>query len=124
MTVAVDVRDLVRGPGSARALHLSEPVEGLATEVARVPENRALGVEVRIESVVEGLLVSGPVSGIMALWCARCLKRFEMPFEVEVEELFVPGARPEDDEYPVVEGFIDLEPMIRDAVILAMPFAP
>jgi len=60
----------------------------------------------------------------MALWCARCLKRFETPFEVEVEELFVPGARPEDDEYPVVEGFIDLEPMIRDAVILAMPFAP
>src|SRR2546422_11770432 len=122
MTLEIDVRDLVHAPGSSRELHVSEAVEGLATEGARVPEDRCLGLDLLIESVVEGLLVSGPVSGGMALWCARCLKGFEAPFEVRVEELFVAGAGPEDDEYPVVEGFMNLEPMIRDAIILAMPF--
>jgi uncharacterized protein len=124
VTLAVDVRDLVRAPGTAREIHLSEAVEGLATEVATVPGDQPVGAELLVESVVEGLLVSGPVSGVMALTCARCLKGFEAPFEVRVEELFVAGAGPEGDEYPMVEGYIDLEPLIRDAVIPAMPFAP
>jgi uncharacterized protein len=118
----VDVRDLVHSPGSARELHLSEVVEGLATELAMVPEE--VGAELFAESVVEGLLVSGTVSGVMALSCARCLRGFEAPFEVRVEEPFVPGAGPLDDEYALADGFIDLEPLIRDAVIPAMPFAP
>jgi len=76
------------------------------------------------ESVVEGLLVSGNVQGLMVLSCARCLRPFESPFDLSVQELFAPGARPEDDEYPVEEGAVDLEPMIRDSVVLAMPFSP
>jgi uncharacterized protein len=60
----------------------------------------------------------------MALTCARCLKPFEMAFDLAVQELYAPEVEPESDEYPLVEGSVDLEPMIRDAVLLAMPFAP
>jgi len=68
--------------------------------------------------------VNGTVSGLMVMSCARCLKPFRSEFRLDVLELFVPGAAALDDEYPVHEGAIDIEPMIRDAVLLSMPFAP
>lgn len=124
MALPVDIRDLVGNPGSSRPVHLSEPVEGLASELARVPEEVPVGADLLLESIVEGLLVSGPISGTMELTCARCLRSFQAPFQLEVQELFAPGAAPGEDEYPLAEDTVDLEPMIRDAVVLAMPFAP
>ncbi len=120
----VDVRDLLGQPGASRQVHLAEPVEGLATELARVPPHLPVRVDVLLESVVEGILVSGPLSGEISYRCARCLKPFTEPFTVEVTELFVPGARDEDEAYPLGEGALDLEPMVRDAVVLSMPFSP
>jgi uncharacterized protein len=122
MPIEIDVRDLVARPGSSRSIPLAEQVPGLATELARVPEDRVLAAELLLESVVEGVLVSGPVEGIMVLRCARCLKAFDSGFRLEIHELFAPGEA--DDEYPLTDGFMDVEPMIRDAVMLAMPFAP
>jgi uncharacterized protein len=120
----LDVRDLLERPGSSRGVHVSEPVTGLHTELARVPEADPVDAELLLEHVVEGILVSGPLSGRMTFRCARCLKEFSREFRVEVHELFVPGATAEDDQYPVEEGAIDLEPMVRDAVMLSMPFSP
>ena len=122
MPIEIDVRDLVARPGSSRSIPLAEQVPGLATELARVPEDRVLAAELLLESVVEGVLVSGPVEGVMVLRCARCLKAFDSDFRLDIQELFAPGET--DDEYPLTDGFVDVEPMIRDAVMLAMPFAP
>ena len=124
MPVAFDVRDLVGHPGASRSVALRQPVAGLATELARVPEDREVDGDLLFESVVEGILVSGPLEGTLALVCARCLTPVESRFHVEVRELFAAGAGPGEDEYPIAEGRVDLEPMIRDAVLLAMPFAP
>ena len=124
MSVEVDVRDLLGHPGTSREVHVERPVGGMATPLAVVPEDVPVGADLLFESVVEGLLVSGSVQGLMVLSCARCLRPFESPFDLSVQELFAPGARPEDDEYPVEEGAVDLEPMIRDSVVLAMPFSP
>jgi uncharacterized protein len=124
MSVVIDVRDLVRSPGSSRALQVVEPIEGLAAGLAAVPQDRPVDADLLLESVVEGVLVSGPVTGVMTLTCARCLKPFEHGFDVRVQELFSEGATAEDDEYPLQQGHVDLEPMIRDAVVLSMPFAP
>jgi uncharacterized protein len=124
MPVPIDVKDLVGHPGTSRTVHVAEPLPGMATPLVVVPEDRPVGADLLLESVVEGILVSGPVSATTAMACARCLKPFEAPVRLEVQELFAPGAGPDDDEYPLVEGTLDLEPMIRDAVVLAMPFAP
>lgn len=120
----IDVRDLLEHPGASRTLRVSEAIPDLATELAQVPDDRAVGANFVFESVVEGVLVSGSLSGHMTLTCARCLKTFEGRFELQVQELFTPEATEDDDEYPVVEGFVNLESMIRDAVLPAMPFAP
>jgi uncharacterized protein len=118
----VDVRDLLENPGAAREVHLSEAIEGLATELVSVPE--PVRVDLVLDSVVEGILASGPVSGTMRFRCARCLEPSGQAFRLQVAELFAPGAGEGDDEYPISDEEIDLEPMVRDTVVLAMPFSP
>ena len=120
----VDVRDLMDEPGASRRLHREATFEDLATELARVPSEDPVRIDILLESVVEGIMVSGPLSGRIAYRCARCLKDFSMEFEFEVQELFAPGATPQDEQYPIAEGHIDLEPMVRDTVLLAVPFSP
>jgi DUF177 domain-containing protein len=120
-----DVRDLLAEPGASRRLTLEETFEDLSTELASVPEEHPVRMDVLLESVVEGIEVSGPLTGRTAYRCARCLKPFDRDFRLEVHELFAPGATEGDDLYPITgEGSIDLEPMVRDAVVLSMPFSP
>jgi uncharacterized protein len=124
MTLELDVRDLLQRPGASRTVDVYGPLEGLRTEMAFVPEDRPVRARLLAESVVEGVLASGLLRGSMVLRCARCLTTYDHPFIVDVQELFAPGASATDDRYPVVGGFLDLEPMIRDAVVLSMPLAP
>jgi uncharacterized protein len=119
-----DVRDLLVQPGASRRLTLEERFDTLGTELARVPDEHPVRMEVLLESVVEGIAVSGPLSGRIAYRCARCLESFDRDFRLEVNEVFAPDATEEDDEYPITQGHIDLEPMVRDAVVLEMPFSP
>lgn len=95
----------------------------IATVVADV---RFEGV---IESVVDGLLVRGTVSADVAMVCARCLADLEQPLGADVVELFADPAdadSPDDVEggYEIVEGVIDLDTMIRDALVPAVPYRP
>ena len=123
--IEIDVRDLLGHPGHSRAVHVDEPVEGLALELATVPEDTPIEADLLLESVIEGILVSGPLRGAMRMSCARCLKTFERPFDVAVHELFIRDRHDEGDEYPLPDdGAIDIEPMVRDAVLLQMPFSP
>src|SRR5436309_12659 len=120
--IEIDVRDLVGHPGASRNVHVDEAIEGLELALAAVPEDAPVQGDFVLETVVEGILVSGPLRGSMRFSCARCLKPFERPFDLEVSELFVTEVVAEGEEYPLdPEGAIDLEPMVRDAVILAMP---
>ena len=121
----VDVRDLVDRPASSRRMSLAEAFEGLRLELAWVADDEPVRGSLLLESVEEGILVSGRVTGRMHFSCARCLATFDGPFDIDVREMFAAGARPEDDEYLLEpEGEIDLEPMIRDAALLTAPFSP
>ena len=124
MTTVIDVRDLISSPGTSRTVRVDEAISGLVTQLAAVPDDRPIEATLLLESVTDGIVVSGPVSGSMRLSCARCLKPFDQDFEIEVQELYADGAEPESDDYPLVEGRVDLEPLIRDVVVLAFPFAP
>jgi uncharacterized protein len=120
----IDVRDLLARPGSSREVLLAPAIQGLRTELAEVPPEAPVRIDVLLESVIEGIFVSGSILGTVRYRCARCLKSFGGDVRLEVSELFARGASEGDDEYPVSEGMIDLEPMIRDSVMLSMPFSP
>jgi uncharacterized protein len=121
---AIDVRDLLERPGSARLVHVDEPVEGLRTELAAVGDQAPLEGDLTLESVLEGIFVTGIVGGRMTLRCARCLRRFDSDFDVAMSELYVRDPGPDDDYVLADDLTLDPEPMVRDAVVLQMPFSP
>jgi uncharacterized protein len=121
----IDVRDLLGAPGSSREVAVSGELEGLGTEVATLAAGSPVKGELLLESVVEGILVSGRLSAVVACRCARCLREFEQPLALDVSELFVLEPDPDGDEYPMDPGgSLAPEQMLRDAVGLELPFSP
>ncbi len=126
----IDVHDLLGHPGATRRHDLLGTIADLSTELVTVPDDAPLGGSLLLESVVEGILVSGPITGTWTVRCARCLTERTQPFSVGVSELFTSEASVdadddlEDEGYPLIGESIDLAPLVRDAVGVEMPFAP
>lgn len=118
------IRDLVHRPGEMREREIEITVpETLGESLARIPAGEKMQLALRFESVHEGVLVSATVDTTMHAECGRCLKEFDAPFQVEFQELFA-YTPTEADEYGVHGDHVDLEPPLRDAVVLALPFQP
>lgn len=98
----------------------------LGIDVIGVPEGDPIQFDLRLEAVVEGVLVTGSAVGRLVGECARCLTEIEDEFLADVQELYVyPESEAEPDEASRMEGdLIDLEPALRDQVVLALPFQP
>lgn len=128
--LVLDTTELGRRPGSMRHVRRTVPAPAdLGTEVIGVREGSDVDLELRLEAVMEGVLVSGTARGRATGECVRCLDDLEQPVEVELLELFTyPGRSPEgdeDDDLRELEGdLIDLEPALRDTVVPALPFQP
>ena len=128
--LVVDTRELGRRPGTMRKVHrtIAAPA-GLGTDVIGIPEGSDLELDLRLEAVMEGILVSGTVCGRTAGECVRCLDPVEDEIEADVQELFVyPGRTPEgedeDELRELVDEMIDLEPVLYDTLVPALPFQP
>lgn len=128
--LVIDTRELGRRPGSMRKLSRSVPAPAhLGVAVLGVPEGTAVDLELRLESVMEGVLVSGSATAELEGECVRCLDPIARSLVVDLQELFAypGGERHDDDEIELhqLEGdLLDLEPVLRDAVVLALPFKP
>ena len=122
----VSVAEILGRPGENRRFALAEPVPGIRIELAEVQGDEPLTADLRLESVVEGVLVTGPATAPARFRCARCLKEIAGQVDLEICELFAePGhAVGDEDAYRVEGDEIDLEPMLRDAVTLALPLNP
>jgi len=130
----LDTRELGRRPGSQRTMSFSvEAPAELGIEILGVPEGSKVDLDLRLEAVMEGVLVSGTAEADLAGECARCLEPIEDTVHVDLQELFVyddpdrsrPGGNDEDDDVSRLEDdLINLEPLLRDAVVLALPFQP
>jgi DUF177 domain-containing protein len=123
--LTISVAELLGRPGAVRDVLLSAQMEGIATALARVAAD-PVALKLRAESVMEGILVTGQVEAGATAQCARCLVDFPADVDVDVCELFVAPAHEsrDDDVYKVTGTEIDLEPMVRDALMLALPLHP
>ncbi|MEU9022276.1 YceD family protein [Actinomadura sp. NPDC048394] len=128
--LVLDTRALSRQPGSSREMRLSVPApENFGVEMVGVPEGAAIELDLRLEAVLEGVLVTGTATVPLEGECARCLDPIASTFEADFQELFVypdtrSGGNAEDDELRLEDDLIDLEPVLRDAVLLALPLSP
>lgn len=125
--LVLDTRELSRRPGSQReaSFTASAPAD-LGIDMLGVPDRSDIDLELRLESVVEGVLVSGTASVRLAGQCVRCLEDLEEDLEVPLQDLYVyDESDAEEDEARRLDGdALDLEPLLRDAVVLALPYNP
>lgn len=102
----------------------------LGLELIEVPEGAAVLLDLRLESVSEGVLVSGTVSAPIEGECGRCLRPIGDTLVVRIQELYAyahstTDETTDEDEVGRMQGdLIDLEPVVRDAVVLALPNHP
>jgi uncharacterized protein len=129
--LVLDTRELGRRPGSQRQKSFSAPAPAdLGIEVLRVPEGSPVEFDIRLEAVMEGVLVTGTATAALDGECVRCLEPIHDEIEVDFQELFVYEEKDdetddEDSGTSRLEGdLLDLEPLLRDAVVLSLPFQP
>ncbi len=129
--MTVDIARLGRRPGAMVTLCETVPSPSrIGLELIAIERGAPLDMDLRVESVSEGVLVSGTVAAPTVGECARCLTPVRGRVEVVLTELFAyPGsiteATTEKDEVGrVVDDTIDLEQSIIDAVGLDLPFVP
>lgn len=134
--IAIDARkplvlrvvDLVHQPGSMRTVDLTVPAPAdLRNGVIGVPEGSEIELHLRLESVIEGILVTGEAAAVASGECVRCLDPVEPDVETSLQELFAyeRDEHADDDEQLLVESdAIDLEPVLRDGLVTALPFQP
>lgn len=119
-----DTRSL--GLADVRSVHRTVPAPGsLGVELVSVPEGADLELDVQLERVTGGVLVTGTVRAPLMGECARCLDLFTSATEVQFTELFSHDASDEDADGYLLDGdLLDLEPALRDALVLELPLAP
>jgi uncharacterized protein len=130
--LVLDTRELGRRPGSERRVSLTAPAPAdLGIEVLHVPEGSPIEFDIRLEAVVEGVLVTGTAEAELVGECVRCLEEISRTIEADFQELYVyddgepQATETEDGETSRLEGdLLDLEPLLRDAVVLVLPFQP
>lgn len=123
----VDTHDLGRRAGALRHLYDQVPApDGIGDETIGVPPGSPVDLDLRLESVVEGVLVTGTASVGVAGECGRCLDPIAQKLTIDIQELYLyPDTDVDDVEAGRLEGeLLDLEPLVRDEVVLELPFMP
>jgi uncharacterized protein len=110
---------------------------GLAGVIG-VPEGAPVELALRLESVLEGVLVTGTAHAPVTGECVRCLESVERELDADFQEMFsYPDAdtrtarrgeagddAEEEDVLYLEDDLFDLETVLRDAVVLALPMQP
>lgn len=122
-----------RAGAMVTAARTVEAPDDFGTDVMRVPAGSPLDLQVRLESVLEGVLVTGEVRATATGSCVRCLETVTFEVVAPFQELFLwddraahhrqVGADDQED-YRIEDDLIDLEPVVRDAIVTALPFQP
>jgi DUF177 domain-containing protein len=118
-----DIVALRRHPGHREELSVRAPLAGLEVTASRVPPREPVSLDVTLEAIEGGIAVAGTVRAAWVGECRRCLGEVSGEVTASVSEVFV--REPEEGEaYPILGDVIDLEPLAREAVVLALPLVP
>lgn len=124
--LVLDVLELGRAPGSMREVRRTVPAPAeLGLDVIGVPEGSDIELDLRMEAVGEGVLVTGTAFVQLHGECSRCLREIDEDATFDLQELFFhPGREIDEEESQIQDDLIDLEGLLRHAVVLELPFIP
>ncbi|MDH2427590.1 YceD family protein [Sphaerisporangium sp. TRM90804] len=122
----ISTHDLGRRPGSMRESARALPAPAnLGVGMIGVPQGADVELELRLEAVMEGVLVTGTARAPLGGECSRCLDPLTSEIEVGFQELYFYSAEDAAEDDSLLDGeLLDLEPTFRDAVVLALPLSP
>lgn len=127
----LDIRSLGRRPGTMEEIHRTVVApHRIGVEMIAIPADSDVDLDLRLESVSEGVLVTGTVSGETEGQCVRCLEPVDGTVTVFLTELYAyPHSETEqttdsEDIHRIVDDRIDLEQAVIDAVALELPMSP
>jgi uncharacterized protein len=122
-TLRIPLAAALRHPGNARPIASEVELDGLSGVAAEIPAGSPVAIDLLLERVPEGIVVRGSLAADWTAACSRCLEPVAGGISVHVDELFelLPL---EGETYKLDEDVIDLEPMVRDALLLELPLAP
>ena len=128
----ISVRDLSHRPGTMETLDEVVPApKDFGNALIGAEEGSDIDLNLRLESVVDGILITGTATVEVHGECSMCLDPVAETVSADIQELFVFDKAPaggaedeEDEQYAVEDDAVDLEPALRDAVILKLPFQP
>jgi len=125
--LVLDTHELGRRAGAMKVVRTTAQAPAdLGIAVIGVPPGSPVELDLRLESVIEGVLVTGTATVDVRGECVRCLGEVSEELEIDIQELFVyPESDATEEEASRLEGdLIDLEPLLRDDVVLDLPFQP
>ncbi|MCL1897328.1 MAG: YceD family protein [Micrococcales bacterium] len=133
--LVVSVHDLARQPGSQRlqSITFQAPANCGDEQVIAIDPQAPVALDLLLESVLEGILVSGSLTAEAKGQCGRCLGGIQQGVQVTFQELFsyperalaaVEAGAEDEQTFTVVDQTIDLNGPVRDALVLALPFQP
>ena len=128
-------RELARRPGTRRTVRRDVPAptgdEAIGiVGVLTVPDGAEIDLDLSLESVTEGVYVSGTASAQLVGECSRCLDPVVLDLVEPLGELFAypesaTEETTEEDEVPRLVGEqFDLAQTVRDALVTDLPLAP
>jgi uncharacterized protein len=121
--LVLSITDLRHHPGTRKPYQREVVLDGLATSALRVPDGAAVQVDLQVEAQGNDIIATGTITAPWEGDCRRCLDPATGEVVVPVQESFQP--KPVDGEtYPITGHNIDLEPLIREAVLPNLPLAP
>lgn len=125
-----DTHEMGRKPGAERTFTLTVPAPAdMGYDVNSVPEDSPMEIELRLEAIMEGVLATGTISARAVGECVRCLDPIDKPVVVGFQELYLYEApsdpeEAEEEDFVLEDELLDLETVLRDAVVLALPHNP
>jgi uncharacterized protein len=126
-----DISRLGRRPGSMMRIEETVPSPSrIGVDLLAIPRGGPVELDLDLQAVSEGVLVTGTVTAPTSGECARCLSPVTGTVTIELTELFAypdstTEATTEDDEVGhVVDDTVDLEQSIVDEVVLQLPLSP
>jgi len=124
VSLQIPVKELIQKPGTMKEVQIVHELEhALGTETIAVPKGREIALDIRLESVHEGILVTVSGDTLADSECSRCLEPMQEDVEIELQELFHYQPQEEDD-FAIVQDKVDLEQALIDAVVPNLPLKP
>ena len=117
----IDVADLLAHSGARREVALQAELDEIGASTSRIDE--PVDLALRLDRIPDGIVARGTVRATVVSTCSACLGEISTDLAIGIDELF--EATPlEGETYPIDGRELDLEQLVRDALLLELPLAP